>query len=206
MRFAWLPPTIALFLRQSRDPRGECGDHGYTARWHAARAIQRNARAALARWKIAQAMCVVWSKEFDSQAERYTFTHTKTRETQYHKPWGMRMADLWSCCSCRVGEPLLCRLLGVGVSVFDELKVYYACLSRCIHGPACISSRLEDNLFSSRDVTGGVSVITNDTTNSRCTNRTNCLSRNKSGSAQLRKDIRTQYFVAARCRPYHSPR
>lgn len=87
----------------------------YRAQWHAAELIQRNARAALATWRVARALLGAWVKGYDRQAERYCFTHKTTGEVQYHKPWGMGTVDLWARPGEKVDEVLLSLFLRVEV-------------------------------------------------------------------------------------------
>lgn len=79
-----------------RDLRQAFKDNEYRIKWHATEIIQRNGRAALSRWRVARALNIAWQKHYDNQAERYSFVHSKTGETVYHKPWGMGIADLWA--------------------------------------------------------------------------------------------------------------
>lgn len=90
-----------------RDLRQVFQDNEYRVKWHATEIIQRNVRAALARWRVARALNIVWEKHYDNQADRYSFAHSKTGEITYHKPWGMGIADLWAGHSDNVDEELL---------------------------------------------------------------------------------------------------
>ncbi|CAM9108690.1 unnamed protein product [Ascophyllum nodosum] len=79
----------------------------YRMQWHAAEIIQRNLRSALARWRVARALCFAWTKHYDHMADRYAFTHSSTGAIQYHKPWGMGTADLWASPGDKVDQALL---------------------------------------------------------------------------------------------------
>lgn len=101
--------------QQLRDLRDDFPGNEYRARWHCAEVIQRNVRAALSRWKVARALWGAWVKEFDSQAERYAFTHKTTGELQYHKPWGMGTVDLWASPGNKPDERLVSLFLRIEV-------------------------------------------------------------------------------------------
>lgn len=102
---------IYVFLLQHnlqlRDLREDFPGNEFTAQWHAAELIQRNGRAALARWRVARALNSAWEKQYEAHAERYSFMHVKTGKMQYHKPWGMGTADLWARPGENVDEVLL---------------------------------------------------------------------------------------------------
>lgn len=101
---------------QLRDLRDEFPGNEYRARWHCAEIIQRNVRAALSRWRVARALWGAWIKEYDHEAERYSFTHKSTGDQQHHKPWGMGTVDLWSLPGDKADENLVSLFLRVEVS------------------------------------------------------------------------------------------
>lgn len=82
---------------------------------------------------MARALLGTWLKEYDVHAERYSFTHKKTEEMQYHKPWGMGTVDLWALPGDKVDEILLSLFLRVEVGLqqkrFEGLfkKSAFAC-------------------------------------------------------------------------------
>lgn len=79
--------------------------------------IQRNVRAALSRWRVARGLWGAWAKEYDHEAERYSFTHKSTGEQQYHKPWGMGTVDLWALPGDKADENLVSLFLRVEVGL-----------------------------------------------------------------------------------------
>lgn len=100
--------NASLFYNfQLRDLRRDFPGNEFRARWHATELIQRNGRAALARWRVARALNSAWEKQYDVQVERYSFVHVKTGDIQYPKPWGMGTADLWARPGENVDEVLL---------------------------------------------------------------------------------------------------
>lgn len=102
---------------QLRDLLKDFPGSEYRAQWHATEILQRNFRSASARWKVARAICNAWIKTYDEHAGRYVFTHSSTGDTQYHKPWGMGLSDLWALPGDKVNETLLSLFLRVGVEV-----------------------------------------------------------------------------------------
>lgn len=120
-----LSPTLTVQLHDLRD---DFAGNEFRARWHAAELIQRNARAASARWGVARALMGAWTKEYDDQAERYAFVHKKKREIQYHKPWGMGTVDLWASAEEKVDEVLLSLFLGieVGNPIYSHTDICFA--------------------------------------------------------------------------------
>lgn len=136
-------PTRAVQLHDLRD---DFAGNEYRARWHAAELIQRNARAALARWGVARALMGAWTKEYDDQAERYTFIHKKKGDTQYHKPWGMGTVDLWASPEEKVDEVLLSLFLGIEVGIpiyghkvncFTEHRSYHEVVAKLSPRVSC---------------------------------------------------------------------
>lgn len=83
--------------------------------------IQRNVRAALSRWRVARALWGAWIKEYDNEAERYSFTHKTTREQHYNKPWGMGTVDLWALPGDKADENLVSLFLRVEVGLTEFL-------------------------------------------------------------------------------------
>ncbi|CAN0035469.1 unnamed protein product [Ectocarpus fasciculatus] len=112
----WFVPTAVVppategepvNIHNLRDLRDDFPGSEYRARWHCAELIQRNVRAALSRWRVARALCAAWVKDYDHEAERFSFTHQITGEMQYHKPWGMGTVDLWAVPGENVDEHLV---------------------------------------------------------------------------------------------------
>lgn len=136
-------PTRTVQLHDLRD---DFAGNEFRARWHAAELIQRNARAALARWGVARALMRAWTKEYDDQAERYIFIHKKKGDIQYHKPWGMGMVDLWASPKEKVDEVLLSLFLGIEVGIpfyghkvicCTEQKPYHAVVAKLSPRVSC---------------------------------------------------------------------
>ncbi|CAM9678223.1 unnamed protein product, partial [Hapterophycus canaliculatus] len=126
----WFEPTVVVSprgteydpsrTRKLRDLRDDFPGNEYRARWHCAELIQRNARAALSRWKVAKALWSTWVKSYDTEAERYSFTHKATGQVQHHKPWGMGTVDLWAMPGDKADTNLACLFLRVEAAASEE--------------------------------------------------------------------------------------